>query len=71
MSLKDSTPTSIAGIKLPFRNWKEVVEQPYEITARIPMESYRNLFSRMHTIDYVALPEYPTITDIITNRLYR
>ncbi len=36
-SLKDKTPAQMAGIKFPFRNWKDVVEQPYEITARIPI----------------------------------
>ncbi len=35
--LKDSTPASVAGIKFPFRNWKDICEQPYEKTARIPM----------------------------------
>jgi len=37
MSLKDSTPASVAGIKFPHRNWKDVCEQPFKITARIPM----------------------------------
>jgi transposase-like protein len=37
MSLRDSTPAQVAGIKFPFRNWKDVTEQPYEKTARIPM----------------------------------
>ena len=36
-ALKDRTPASVAGIRFPFRNWKDVVEQPYEITARIPI----------------------------------
>lgn len=35
MSLRDRTPADVAGIKFPFRNWKEVIEQPYDITARI------------------------------------
>ncbi|MFC1870226.1 IS6 family transposase [Chloroflexota bacterium] len=35
MSLKDSTPAQVAGIKFPFRNWKDITEQPYEKTARI------------------------------------
>ncbi len=34
----DQTPAMAAGIRFPFRNWKEVVEQPYEVTARIPIE---------------------------------
>jgi len=37
-ALKDRTPASVAGIKFPFRNWKDVVEQPIEITARIPIK---------------------------------
>lgn len=40
MSLNDSTPASVASIKFPFRNWRDVCEQPFEITARIPMEQY-------------------------------
>lgn len=35
ISLRDRTPANVAGIKFPFRNWKDVVEQPYEKTARI------------------------------------
>ena len=38
MSLKGGTPARVAGIKFPFRNWKDVVEQPFEVTARIPVE---------------------------------
>jgi len=37
MSLRDMTPAQVAGIKFPFRNWKDVTEQPYEKTARIPI----------------------------------
>jgi transposase-like protein len=37
MSLNDRTPASMAGIKFPFKNWKDVCEQPYEKTARIPV----------------------------------
>ncbi|MFH1640319.1 MAG: DDE-type integrase/transposase/recombinase [Chloroflexota bacterium] len=37
-SLDDKTPAEVAGIKFPFRNWKDVVEQPIEITARIPID---------------------------------
>ena len=39
MSLKDRTPASVAGIRFPFRNWKDVTEQPYEKTARIPIRT--------------------------------
>jgi putative transposase len=35
MALKERTPAQAAGIKFPFRNWKDIVEQPYEKTARI------------------------------------
>lgn len=35
MSLNDKTPAQVAGIQFPFRNWKDIVEQPYEKTARI------------------------------------
>jgi transposase-like protein len=42
MSLKDRTPASVAKIIFPFQNWKQVVEQPYEKTARIPITP-RNL----------------------------
>ena len=41
MSLNDRTPASVAGIKFPYRNWKDVVEQPYEKTARIPLRKVR------------------------------
>ncbi len=41
MSLNDRTPASVAGIRFPFRNWKDVVEQPYEKTARIPITPRR------------------------------
>lgn len=37
MSLDDKTPAETAGINFPFRNWKDVVEQPYHVTARIPI----------------------------------
>jgi hypothetical protein len=40
MSLKDRTPASVAGIKFPFHNWKNITEQPYGITARIPIMPY-------------------------------
>ena len=39
-SLRDMTPAQAAGIKFPFRNWKDVCEQPFEITARIPIREY-------------------------------
>lgn len=36
----DMTPAMVAGIRFPFRNWKDVCEQPFEITARIPILEY-------------------------------
>jgi putative transposase len=35
MSLNDRTPASMAKINFPFKNWKDVVEQPFEKTMRI------------------------------------
>lgn len=37
MSLKDKTPAEVAGITYPLHNWKDIVEQPYTVTARIPI----------------------------------
>lgn len=37
MSLNDRTPAGVAGIDFPFRNWQDLVQQPYEKTARIPI----------------------------------
>ncbi|MFC1991940.1 transposase [Chloroflexota bacterium] len=39
MSLKDMTPAQVAGIRFPFRNWKDIMEQSYEKTTRIPVLS--------------------------------
>ena len=36
-ALKDKTPAEVAGIKCPLHNWRDVVEQPFEVTARIPI----------------------------------
>ena len=41
MSLRDMTPAQVAGIRFPLRNWKDVTEQPYQITARIPVAKPR------------------------------
>jgi hypothetical protein len=38
MSLRDRTPAQVAGIRFPLRNWKDVTEQPYRVTARIPIK---------------------------------
>jgi putative transposase len=37
MSLRDKTPAEVASIRFPYYNWRDIVEQPYEITARIPI----------------------------------
>ena len=37
ISLAGKTPAELAGVNYPFRNWKEVIEQPYAKTARIPI----------------------------------
>jgi hypothetical protein len=36
MSLDGKTPAEASGINFPFHNWKDVTEQPYQVTARIP-----------------------------------
>ena len=41
MSLNDRTPASVAGIKFPFRNWKDITEQPFEKTTRINLNKPR------------------------------
>ncbi len=41
MSLNDRTPAQVAGIKFPFRNWKDITEQPFEKTARIDLKKHR------------------------------
>lgn len=38
MSLKDKTPATVAGIRFPFHNWKDMVEQPYQKTAKIHLK---------------------------------
>jgi len=41
MSLRDRTPAQVAGIRFPLRNWKDLTEQPYKITARIPIRTHK------------------------------
>lgn len=38
ISLNDRTPAQKAKINFPFHNWKEIVEQPYGVTAKIPIK---------------------------------
>jgi len=46
MSLRDLTPAQVAGIRFPFRNWKDITEQPYEVTAKIPINVPRVMTKR-------------------------
>ena len=46
MSLKDRTPAQVAGIKFPFRNWKDITEQPFEKTTRIDLNKHRVMTER-------------------------
>ena len=46
MSLRDMTPAQVAGIRFPFRNWKDITEQPYEKTARINLNRPRVMTKR-------------------------
>lgn len=56
MSLKDRTPAEAAGICFPYRNWKDVVEQPYEKTARIPIKAYEPMLR--HTFSAKKPPKF-------------
>jgi len=56
MSLRDMTPAQVAGIRFPFRNWKDITEQPYENTARIPIKEY------VPMLDDTTLPEVTKMT---------
>ena len=58
MSLDDKTPAQEAGINFPFRNWKDVVEQPYHVTARIPVKANPTFVPKMPGIT----PTMPGIT---------
>lgn len=39
MGIDDKTPAEEAGIKFPFKDWKDIVEQPYKVTSRIDIVS--------------------------------
>ncbi len=58
MSLRDRTPASVAGIRFPFRNWKDVIEQPYHITSKIPIHKVAKLPKKSVRIS----PKTPRIT---------
>jgi hypothetical protein len=36
-TITTAATTQVAGIRFPFRNWKDIIQQPYEVTARIPV----------------------------------
>jgi hypothetical protein len=38
MSLNDKASAEIAKINYPFKNWRNVAEQPYVVTSRIPIK---------------------------------
>jgi transposase-like protein len=38
MALNEKTPAEMAGINFPLKNWRNVVEQPFHLTARIPIK---------------------------------
>lgn len=46
MSLRDKTPAQVAGIQFPFHNWKDITEQPYDKTARIPIPQHPRITIR-------------------------
>jgi putative transposase len=54
MSLRDRTPAQAAGIRFPLRNWKDLTEQPYKITARIPISTYKPKTTKVKTRKRVA-----------------
>ncbi len=64
MSLNDHTPAQVAGIKFPFRNWKDICEQPYHKTTRINLDAPRKMVA--------AKPELPKEKPVrITKRMPR
>ena len=69
MSLKDKTPAEAAGIKFPFRNWKDITEQPYEKTARIPMDKIPRIPTTMVIKRKVGRPAKPSISRVRMGRL--
>ncbi|MFC1948775.1 IS6 family transposase [Chloroflexota bacterium] len=69
MSLKDMTPAMVAGIRFPFRNWKDITQQPYEKTARIPLHTTKEIILPRHKENRVTKrkrvkisPKRPLIT---------
>lgn len=72
MSLRDRTPASVAGIRFPLRNWKDVVEQPFEVTARIPLQLRRKPIkiskARKRRVKREAVPPIPMLSEVRVRR---
>lgn len=68
MSLKDRTPAQVAGIKFPFRNWKDICEQPYHKTTRINLDAPRKM-THVVVADRPELPKEKPVR--ITKRMPR
>ena len=52
------TPAKVAGINFPFRNCKDIREQPFEITASIPiLETVRPVKRRRANKPECQVPE--------------
>lgn len=62
-SLKnDMTPAQAAGIQFPFRDWKDVVEQPISVTSRIPVKrvAKRKKTNKRRTIKHTQIATITT-----------
>lgn len=64
MSLRDKTPAQVAGIRFPLRHWRDVTEQPYKITARIPIKPKTKTRKRVKAKRKRARITEPTISRI-------
>jgi transposase-like protein len=62
MSLRDKTPAQVAGIRFPLRHWRDVTEQPYRITARIPIKPKTKLRKRVKAKRRRAKRTEPTLS---------
>lgn len=73
MALQDRTPSQAAGIQFPFRNWKDVVEQPYEVTSRIDIIDVppRRIVKRAKRITRKRTPRISNPPMIISPRMRR
>lgn len=62
MSLRDRTPAQVAGIRFPLRHWRDVTEQPYKITARIPIKPKEKPRKRVKAKHKKARGTAPTLS---------